>query len=451
MAEGPNFMFLREMLKSKAKEKSTPASEINNSILADLSATVEGNMTKMRRVEDENDTPPFMKNYYEDKGMPVPVELGGQETEVDISKKTSNKSNVEVEKEAEDAKKKPTKLLQRDLIKVLASKIKTNVFGQDDVIDELVDVLKVSALNININKDKPAGCYFLAGPSGCGKTELASTLAQFLGTEDIPIPFLKLNMGEYGMENDVTKLIGAPPGYKGADDGGLLTNFVRENPICVVLMDETEKAHESMDKIMLAILDKGVCTDNKGRSVSFKNTIIIATSNLGAEIEYEEGYTKEQKNEYRMGMIKQNLRPEIINRYDSIFHCNSISKEIYEMIFTKFLNKLKVSMKEEHEIDIKFTPKIIKWAVDASYDPSMGGRPARKFIEKIIIKPIADQMIEGKFDSNNDKEITMDTNKSNNVVFKNKKGKILGVLENTTELVEKMEEGKFTKKPKVKP
>lgn len=450
MAEESGFMFLREMLKSKAKEKTRSTPDALNPILAGLSSTVEGNITKMRTITQETDTPVFMKNYYEDKGMLVPTELSGHEVEIDLIKKTSNKSSSETEKEILDAKKKPTKLLQKNLIKTLSSNIKTNVFGQDEVIDELVDVLKVTALNININKDKPAGCYFLAGPSGCGKTELAISLAKYLGTDEIPIPFLKLNMGEYGMENDVTKLIGAPPGYKGADDGGLLTNFVRENPICVVLMDETEKAHESMDKIMLAILDKGVCNDNKGRSISFKDTIIIATSNLGAEIEYESSYTKEQKNEYRMSMIKENLRPEIINRYDSIFHCNSISKDIYAKIFNKFLDKLIVSMKEEHQIDIKFSHKLLDWAVEASYDPAMGGRPARKFIEKIIIKPIADQMIDDKFDEINNKDITMDMNKDNNVVFKNKNKKILGILENTKELVGRMEEGKFTKKPKVK-
>lgn len=450
MADESGFMFLREMLKNKAKVKERKSVDVSNPILLDINTTVEKNILKLRKSEEEGSTPLFMKNYFDDKGIPVPVEFGGEESEENLVRK-NNTSNVELEKEEVDAKNKPTKLLQKSLIKVLGNNIKTNVFGQDDVIDELVDVLKVTVLNININKDKPAGCYFLAGPSGCGKTELAISLAKYLGTEDIPIPFLKLNMGEYGMENDVTKLIGAPPGYKGADDGGLLTNFVRENPICIVLMDETEKAHESMDKIMLAILDKGVCTDNKGRSVSFKDTIIISTSNLGAEVEYETDYTKEQKNEYRMAMIKQNLRPEIINRYDSIFHCNSISKDIYAKIFNKFLDKLKVSMKEEHKVEIKFSPKLLDWAVEASYDPAMGGRPARKFIEKIIIKPIADQMIDDNFDGEINKEITMDINKENNVVFKNKQRKIIGILNNTAELVNKIEEGKFTKKSRLKP
>ena len=444
-----SFFMLKGLNTAMQKRRATKEAEASagRSILDELSNVVEINVSRVQTAQIEDEIPPFIVNHYKDRGQAVPAEITG-DTDVDTTKKTSTGGTATApDKDGKvDGKKRPAKLLQKSLVKTLASNIKTVVFGQDEVIDELVGVLKVATLNIKINKEKPAGCYFLAGPSGCGKTELAMQLAKFLGEDDCEIPFLKINMGEYGMENDVTKLIGAPPGYKGSDDGGLLTNFVRDNPISVILFDEVEKAHESMDKIMLSIMDHGTCADNKGRTVSFKDTIILSTSNLGAEVEYEQGYTKKEKDDYRMAMIKEGMRPEIINRYDSIFHCNSISKEIYEKILVKFLDKLTVSMKQEHSIDLKFSPKIIKWATETSYDPAMGGRPARKFIEKIIIKPIADQMIDDKFDGENNKEITMDINKDNNVVFKNKQRKVLGILENTTELVGKMEDAKFTKR-----
>lgn len=453
------FWFIRGV-KNKTHEP-----EDDMPILRDLSATIEGNMRDLEQIQRQNaeknsksqksstdehaHIPQFVKNHYLEKGEPIPKELLGT-TQEKGSEKTQevNGKTLVAQTEEEKKEKKPVILLQKKLIKDLAKNMKTQVFGQDDVIDEVVDVLKVAALNIKINKNKPAGCYFLAGPSGCGKTELALALANFLGDADCPIPFKVLNMGEFGMENDVTKLIGPPPGYKGVDEGGQLTNFVAENPISIVLLDEIEKAHSDMDKIFLSILDKGTCTDGKGNVVDFKNTIVIATSNLGAEVEYETEYTQEQKNEYRMARIKEGLRPEIINRYDSIFHCHAIDKVIYEKILNKFTDILKKNIKEEHQIELNFSPKLTAWAVENSYDPAMGGRPARKFIEKIIIKPLADQMIEDNINSEIHKEVTLDINKDGNVCFKGKKGKILGVLENTKDLVEKLKQNNFTKKPR---
>lgn len=412
-------------------------------LLNNLSNTVEENI-KISKIND--DVPLFVKNYYTDKQQEIPKEFLNKKEDVsDDLKKQSASNQPKIIKENEEEKnKKPLILLQKKNVRELANNIKTVVFGQDDVIDEMVDVLKVATLNIKINKEKPAGCYFLAGPSGCGKTEIAMSLAKFLGDADNPIPMLKLNMGEYGMENDVTKLIGAPPGYKGSDDGGALTNFVMQNPISIVLFDEVEKAHDSMDKVMLSIMDNGTCTDSKGNVVSFKNTIVLATSNLGAEVEYEQGFTKEQKNNYRMEAIKSNIKPEIINRYDSIFHCNAIDKQIYKKILLKFLNILNSSMKGEHDIELKFTDKLVDWSVENSYDPAMGGRPARKFIEKIIIKPIADQMIDDKFTGEG--VITIDLNKDENVVFKNKKRQTLGILEDTKKLVERLGDNSFSNK-----
>ena len=260
-------------------------------------------------------------------------------------------------------------------------------------------------------------------------------------------------MGEYGLEQDVTKLIGTSPGYVGYQEGGILTNFVMENPVCIVLFDEIEKAHPSIDKILLSIMDKGTATDNKGKKVIFKETIVISTSNLGADIEYIQGLEQSEKNKYRMEAIKEGLRPEIINRYDSVFHFYSLSPEIYKKVVNKFLAKLTTSIQEEHNILLKFSDKILDFISDKSFDPAMGGRPARRFIEKIVVKPLADYMLREDFEQEIGKhpEITIDLNKENNVCFKGKNRKILGVLENTAELVARIEEGKFTNKKSVSP
>lgn len=381
-------------------------------------------------------------------------------------------------KSAVDPNAPPPQLLDKKKVKGLYDTLTQRVFGQDETVTEVVDILKVAALKIKVNAKKPAGCYFFAGPSGVGKTELAQSIADQLG-----VPILKLNMGEYGLEHEVSKLIGAPPGYAGSDQDGALTGFIKQNPACVVLLDEIEKAHFSIDKILLSIMDHGECGTNKGETVSFTETIVISTSNLGAEVEYissedllmnraavelygiqykekfnskaddaevEHHFVQHKKNELRMEYIKEGLRPEIINRYDSIFHFNSLTPEIYGKVVNKFLKSLTGSIQKEHEFELKFSEKLVNWIVERSYDPAMGGRPARKFIEKIVIKPLADYMLEDDFEiaAKEHKEITMDLNKDGNVCFKGKNRKILGTLDNTEELVARIEVGKFSKSPK---
>lgn len=352
----------------------------------------------------------------------------------------------EIAKAKERAEKAPKTLLPLKSIRHLGDNIKTKVFGQDLVINEIVNTLSVAALNIRINKDKPAGCYFLAGPSGCGKTELSQNLAKFLGVDGREVPFLKIDMGLFGMENDITKLIGPPPGYSGNKDGGTLTNFVMENPISVILFDEMEKAHESMDKIFLSILDKGVCTDGRGMKVLFKDTIILVTSNLGAEVEYRKDFTDAEKQEYRMAAIYENMRPEIINRFDSIFQCKALPEDVYGKIMNKFLGDLYANFSEEHQMTLTHTEKLLTWASHVSYDPAMGGRPARKFIEKIIIQPLAQSMVREEIDLEKNKNIILDLTDDGNVCFRDSETKeVLGQMEDTAALIKELQANKFEK------
>jgi len=435
------FNNLRNKLMEKTAQNRQNVEE-TNSTLANIQKSVQENMdlmsSRIKKMQEEQNTPPFIQNLIDEK------KANGES--VDSIKKTESTTTApEVEKEGVAEEKKDIKLLDKAKIRSLKDNLLKRVFGQDPVVDEVVDILKVAALNIKINKEKPAGNYLFAGPSGVGKTELAQSMADSLG-----VPILVVNMGEYGLEQDVTKLIGTSPGYVGYNEGGILTNFVMENTACIVLFDELEKAHPSADKILLSIMDKGTATDNKGNKVSFKETIVISTSNLGADIEYIQGLQQSEKNKYRMEAIKEGLRPEIINRYDSVFHFFSLTPEIYKKVVNKFLTNLTKSMEEEHTIALKFSEKMVDWIVEKSYDPAMGGRPARRFIEKVVIQPLADYMLDENFESSlkENPEMTMDLNKDGKVCFKGKNRKILGVLEDTQELLNRIEEGKFTQKMK---
>lgn len=444
-------------LRTKMNEKIQQNNEKRNKLFSDMDEIINANLTLIKEATDFNpdtsNTPPFILNNRRD--MESERRNPNNVTMADLL--NENKSNSKPEQEdpqksqslnqkapAKDEPKKPVeKLLDRKKIKELSAKLSAKVFGQEPVINEVVDILKVAALNIRANKKKPAGNYMFAGPSGVGKTELARSLA-----DSLEAPIIVVNMGEYGLEQDVTKLIGTSPGYVGYAEGGVLTNFVSENPRCIVLLDEIEKAHPSVDKILLSILDHGICTDNKGKEVAFDQTIVITTSNLGAEVEYFTHLTKEQKDAERMSAIKENLRPEIINRFDSIFHFASLSKDVYEKVVAKMFESIQKNVHEEHGFELKYSDKMMKFIVDKSYDPAMGGRPARRFIEKIVLKSLVDFMLEDHFEKSIEthKTITFDINKDGNIYFKGKGNKSLGVLNNTKELVAIFESGKFTEK-----
>lgn len=407
-------------IKEKFLTKETPSiKDDENQYLSSMRNTIENNLSSKTENAVIDKTVP-----QEDISNPNDGVISSLAPEVETPPLKSDLSNE--------------KLITKNNIRGLHKVLTDRVFGQDDVITEIIDVLKVSALNIQINKDKPAGNYLFAGPSGVGKTELATSLASA-----IDAPILVINMGEYGLEQDITKLIGTSPGYVGYNDGGILTNFIFQNPRSVILFDEIEKAHPSADKILLSIMDKGVATDNKGVNAIFKNTIIVSTTNLGADVEYISDISQEEKRSYRMQAIKENLRPEILNRYDSIFQFAPLTHENYLKVINKFLSQIKSSILEEHNIELDFSDKLLNFIVEKSYDPALGGRPARRFIEKIIIKPLADHMISESSLVGHPK-ILIDLTKDGNVCFKGKRNKILGTLQDTKILVKKIEDSKFT-------
>ncbi len=344
-------------------------------------------------------------------------------------------SNIVQQKPYEAPKLTPER---KQKIRSLPGEIKEQIYGQDAIVDEVVDVLKVALLGLSANKKKPRGAYLFAGPSGCGKTETVVQIARLL---DIPIK--KFSMAEFSEENDVKKLIGSPPGYVGYEDGGQLTNFIKEHPNGIVLFDEIEKADEALGKILLGVLDDGKLTDNMGVEVSFTNTIFFATSNLGAEIEYSTGVSTEDKNEYRMSAIRGHFPPEVINRFDSIIQFFAVNKEVYGKIVKKVLGSLSKDFKSEHEIEFSYDDKIIDFIVENSYDPAMGGRPAGRFMSKVLIKGIVDKMFEDSMDGVD--FIKLDLSKDGNVCFKNREGVSITEVMNTSDLLSRYNASRMNK------
>jgi ATP-dependent Clp protease ATP-binding subunit ClpA len=427
----------------------------NNDYLANIEKTLEEN-ARLAKGEipllETSVSSKFSNSITNEKYSDIPfINNHLKENPESIKKIIENKNNKELKETKYDPNILLPALVKPETVMKLEEEIKNKVFGQDQVISDIVQIFKVAALNFRINPVKPVGAYLFAGPSGVGKTELASTIASTLGVE-----FLKIDMGELSQEHEVNaKLIGAPAGYVGSEEEGLLVRTVKEHPNCVILLDEIEKAHHSIDKILLGILDKGVARTNKGEIVRFQETVIICTSNLGAEVEYFTHLTTEEKHKERMNYIKDSLRPELISRFDKIFQFNSLKPDIYKKIIqNKFLNQLTNMAKNKHNFDLKFSDKIVDWIVEKSYDPALGGRPAAKFIELIVLNPLVNYILINYSEFKNiveyNKELLIDLNKNGQVCFKGKNKKILNVLENTEELLKEFNSTKFTEESEIK-
>lgn len=366
-----------------------------------------------------------------------------QNKTLSAGKKNPKDAAAETIEETEAPKIVPNIFTRANIIPLEAN-LKKKVFGQDEVIEKIVAVSKNAFTKLRVNKKKPAGSYFFAGPSGVGKTELARTMAESLG-----VPILIINMGEYSKEHETAKLLGAPPGYVGSEEPGIIPRFIEKHPNCVILFDEIEKADPTADNILLSILDQGVCQDNRGNDVNFKETVIICTSNLGAKVEYYTHLTQEEKNNYRMEAIKGRIRTEIIGRYDGLFHFHPLNDEVYMMIINKFVKGIVETVKEEHGLTLTFSPATIDMIAKKSYDPSLGGRPAGKFIEQITVAPLAEFLLLEDYEEKAaaDPELTLDINSEGNLYLRgDRTGKALCVTHNTAEILALLEKTRLTER-----
>lgn len=299
---------------------------------------------------------------------------------------------------------------EREKLLNLSSNLKKRVKGQDTAINLVSDAIKRARAGIKDPK-RPIGSFIFLGPTGVGKTEVAKSLAYELFDDERHM--VRIDMSEYMEPHSVARLIGSPPGYVGYDDGGQLTEAVRRNPYSIVLFDEIEKAHHDVFNILLQILDDGRITDGQGRTVDFKNTIIIMTSNLGSEYILE---NKENSNELVMDELKKTFKPEFINRIDEIIIFNSLNKKVVYEILDKIIKEIEDRLQDKH-IHVSLTDKAKDYVIDSSYDELYGARPIKRFVSRNIETLLANEIISDhiKFGDN----IIIDIDDNNTFIIKN--------------------------------
>ena len=279
----------------------------------------------------------------------------------------------------------------KQALKTLSDTLKRQIFGQDAAIDVLVSAVKMARSGLG-QPDKPMGCFLFSGPTGVGKTEVAKQLAQALG-----ISLQRFDMSEYMEPHAVARLIGAPPGYVGYEQGGLLTEAVNKHPHCVLLLDEIEKAHRDIYNVLLQVMDAGRLTDNTGRSADFRNTIIIMTTNAGAEALSRPtfGFTSQRERGDEMADIKKQFTPEFRNRLDAVVPFAPLSGDMVDRVVDKFLAQLAAQLAEK-KVQAAFGDTLRRHLAQKGFDPQMGARPLHRVIQEVVRKPLADELLFGR-------------------------------------------------------
>jgi len=282
----------------------------------------------------------------------------------------------------------------KEQLRSLTDKLKMVVFGQDEAISALSTSIKLARAGLR-EGDKPIGSFLFAGPTGVGKTEVSRQLAEALGIE-----LLRFDMSEYMERHTVSRLIGAPPGYVGFDQGGLLTDAVTKNPHSVVLLDEIEKAHPEVFNLLLQVMDHGSLTDNNGRKADFRNVILIMTTNAGAEEMSRPsiGFTTQDHTTDAMEVIKKMFTPEFRNRLDAIIQFKSLSGDVIHTVVDKFLTQLQQQL-DEKKVQLEVDEDAKDWLAEHGYDEKMGARPMARLIQEKIKKPLAEEVLFGSLTS----------------------------------------------------
>ncbi|MBR1734463.1 MAG: ATP-dependent chaperone ClpB [Alphaproteobacteria bacterium] len=327
--------------------------------------------------------PSLQKRLLELQQKESAIKKHNEVTEDDIAIVVSRWTGIPVEKMV---------MGEKERLLSIETKLKESVVGQDEAISGIADCIRRSRAGIS-DPNRPIGSFLFLGPTGVGKTELSKALASFLF--DDRNNMIRIDMSEYMEKHSVSRLIGAPPGYVGYEQGGELTESVKRRPYSVILFDEIEKAHNDVFNILLQILDEGHLTDGLGRNVNFKNTIIILTSNLGAEFFQKTALDKETIDHEVMNVVKNTFRPELINRLDEIVVFNNLSKENLKEIVDIQLNNLKNRLSDK-KISIDFSDALKEWLSEIGYDPIYGARPLKRCIQKHLYDFIAKEIISGK-------------------------------------------------------
>ena len=295
------------------------------------------------------------------------------------------------------------KMLKTETEKLLNMEayLRKRVIAQDHALGLISDSIRRSRADI-ASPDNPLGSFIFLGPTGVGKTETAKALAEFLF--DTEKSLIRIDMSEYMEKHNVSRLIGAPPGYVGFEEGGQLTEKVRRKPYSVILLDEIEKAHPDVFHVLLQVLDEGRLTDGQGRTVDFRNTVLIMTSNIGSEILTKDALSKEEKDKEVHQLLKKSFRPEFLNRVDEILIYNSLEKKQINEIIKRELKKLEERLKKNLKIELD--DKALSFLSKRAYDPLYGARPVRRAVQKEVYNPLAKKLLKGEIKENSKIKLT---------------------------------------------
>ncbi|MEO0956670.1 MAG: AAA family ATPase, partial [Pseudomonadota bacterium] len=329
-----------------------------------------------------------------DKAIDVIDEAGATQWLVPESKRRKTIGVKEIEAIVAKIARIPPKQVSKDdaqAIKSLESDLKRVVYGQDDAIDALSSAIKLSRAGLR-EPNKPIGSYLFTGPTGVGKTEVTRQLASILGVE-----LHRFDMSEYMERHSISRLIGAPPGYVGYDEGGLLTDAVMQHPHSVVLLDEIEKAHPDLFNVLLQVMDNGTLTDANGRKVDFRNVIVVMTTNAGASDAAKNsiGFGRGRKDDEQEEALKRLFTPEFRNRLDAVITFGGLTPEIIERVVEKFVLQLEVQLADRN-VTIELAPGARDWLAKRGFDAEFGARPLARVISEHVKKPMAEELLFGK-------------------------------------------------------
>jgi ATP-dependent Clp protease ATP-binding subunit ClpA len=334
------------------------------------------------------------ERFLPDKAIDVIDEAGAYQRLLPASKRKKTIGVSEIEEVIAKIARIPPKSVSandKEALRTLDRDLKMTVFGQDDAITALSSAIKLSRAGLKA-PEKPVGSFLFAGPTGVGKTEVTKQLAKILGIE-----LVRFDMSEYMERHTVSRLIGAPPGYVGFDQGGLLTEAISKHPHCVLLLDEVEKAHPEVFNLLLQVMDHGTLTDNNGRKSDFRHVIIVMTTNAGAEsmTRASMGFTQQDHSTDGAEVMKRMFTPEFRNRLDAIIQFRSLDPVIIAGVVDKFLVELQAQLDDKHVV-IEVDELARKWLAERGYDKQMGARPMARLIQENLKKPLAEKILFGE-------------------------------------------------------
>lgn len=346
------------------------------------------------------------ERYLPDKAIDVMDEAGASQQLLPVSKRKKTINVADIEQIIAKIARIPEKSVSssdKEVLKNLSRDLKMVVFGQDKAIETLTDAIRLSRSGLG-NETKPIGSFMFAGPTGVGKTEVTQQLSKVMGVE-----LARFDMSEYMERHAVSRLIGAPPGYVGFDQGGLLTDAVIKNPYCVVLLDEIEKAHSDIYNILLQVMDHGTLTDNNGRKVDFRNVVLVMTTNAGVQetIRKSIGFKQQDHSSDALGEINKIFTPEFRNRLDGIIWFNHLDSAVILQVVDKFIVELQVQL-DNKGVSLEVSSEARAWLAEKGYDKSMGARPMARVMQEKIKKELANELLFGELIAGGSVTITLD-------------------------------------------